>query len=592
MKRTRQLIVSGTCKLLFSLTFITCLFQSQAAFAQTLRPSANGRYVEWNGAPLFLLSDTAWLLPGRYSTSEVASHVASRKAQGYTAIQMTVCFPEVQNGAALQNINSIFTNGDMARPIESYFAMVDAKIRQVTDAGLIAIVNPFWKKASDTIISNNGVTKSRNYANWLAARHRNNPRVAWFIGGDDRPEPVRDHMNAMGEGVAAAYASAGLPAPIIAYHGDPAQSSREAFPTNPSWLTMNWTYAYSAPLGGTTITPVDENHAAWPLSPADPIMHGEGWYDRDNGASQTSRWNNRYGLRRQAWWAPLSGAIAGYAYGAEPIWLHRYNGITPATAVNWNSGRDAARMKAFLVTTEWWKLQPDRTGAFMTSSAGTSLERAVAALASDNTFGVAYTPTARSMTFRMPAGRTYTLRWYDPSSGAYRTGSVTGASGASVTMAHPGNNASGSPDWVVHVSSSGTPPPPPPPPPPGTIQAETAVLAGGVTVDNNNAGFNGTGFLNFPTTGGSAQFNSVNGGTGGSKTIAIRFANGSTTAASRTGRILVNGVAQNITFTSDQNWTNWRTLNVTATFNANTSNTIRFESTGQDLGNIDEITIP
>lgn len=125
-----------------------------------------------------------------------------------------------------------------------------------------------------------------------------------------------------------------------------------------------------------------------------------------------------------------------------------------------------------------------------------------------------------------------------------------------------------------------------------TIQGEAAVIAGGVTIDSDRAGFNGTGFLNFPVTGGSAEFRNLNGGTGGSKIITIRFANGAS-AGSRTGRLLVNGgAAQNITFTSDLNWTSWRTLNVTVTLAAGTNNTIRIESTGQDLANIDELTVP
>jgi hypothetical protein len=124
-----------------------------------------------------------------------------------------------------------------------------------------------------------------------------------------------------------------------------------------------------------------------------------------------------------------------------------------------------------------------------------------------------------------------------------------------------------------------------------TIQGESAVLAGGVTIDTNRTGFNGAGFLNFPVTGGSAQFNGINGGTGGSKTITIRFSNGAS-AGARTGLLLINGVAQNITFPNTADWNTWATQNVTITLASGTSNTIRLESNGQDLANIDELTVP
>ena len=121
-----------------------------------------------------------------------------------------------------------------------------------------------------------------------------------------------------------------------------------------------------------------------------------------------------------------------------------------------------------------------------------------------------------------------------------------------------------------------------------TVQAETGTITNG-TFDSNNAGFNGTGFANLGTTGGSLQFNNVNGGSGGTATLAIRFALGA--AASRTGNLVVNGASQAITFPVTGAWTTWSTLTVSIPLNAGTTNTLRFESTGADLANIDEFTL-
>jgi fibronectin type 3 domain-containing protein len=122
-----------------------------------------------------------------------------------------------------------------------------------------------------------------------------------------------------------------------------------------------------------------------------------------------------------------------------------------------------------------------------------------------------------------------------------------------------------------------------------TIQAEAGTIAGGVTIDSNNAGFNGTGFANFPTTGGSLQFSSVAGGSGGAGTITIRYALGITT--SRTGQLVLNGVTNSITFNPSGAWTTWTNMTVNVTLGSGTANTIRFQSNGQDLGNIDQITV-
>lgn len=120
-------------------------------------------------------------------------------------------------------------------------------------------------------------------------------------------------------------------------------------------------------------------------------------------------------------------------------------------------------------------------------------------------------------------------------------------------------------------------------------QAEAAVLSGGAAPETTNSGFNGTGYVNFPTTGGSLTFANVDGGTGGPKTLSFRAANGTTTA--RTGVLVINGSSQAITFSPTGAWTTWTTTNVTTLLTSGTSNTIHLQSNGQDLGNLDQLQV-
>ncbi|MBC8096434.1 MAG: DUF4038 domain-containing protein, partial [Akkermansiaceae bacterium] len=123
--------------LLASVAVAALLLQSTAYSATTLRPSANGRHIQWSdGTPIFLLSDTCWMLPPAYSSTEVANHAATRKSQGFVALQMSAVM------ASLHPITQAFTSGDFARPVGSYWTMVDNKVKQITDAGLIVIINP------------------------------------------------------------------------------------------------------------------------------------------------------------------------------------------------------------------------------------------------------------------------------------------------------------------------------------------------------------------------------------------------------------------------------------------------------------------
>ncbi|MFC4307895.1 carbohydrate-binding protein [Steroidobacter flavus] len=121
-----------------------------------------------------------------------------------------------------------------------------------------------------------------------------------------------------------------------------------------------------------------------------------------------------------------------------------------------------------------------------------------------------------------------------------------------------------------------------------TYQAESGVLGGGTVTEATNAGYIGSAYVNSSANGGYLEIQGVDGAGGGNKTLVIRYALGAT--SSRTGRLLVNGVAQNLTFNPTGAWTAWSSLNVAVALN-NGSNVVRFESTGQDLGNIDQIAV-
>jgi hypothetical protein len=119
-------------------------------------------------------------------------------------------------------------------------------------------------------------------------------------------------------------------------------------------------------------------------------------------------------------------------------------------------------------------------------------------------------------------------------------------------------------------------------------QAESSTYSN-VTISTGNSGYRGTGYADYPSTGGSTEWSGVNGGDGGQTTIVFRYA---LPHAARTGRLTINGVAKNITFPqSGAWWSSWGTLSVDVSLLAGLTNTIKLESTGQDLGNVDELQV-
>lgn len=122
-----------------------------------------------------------------------------------------------------------------------------------------------------------------------------------------------------------------------------------------------------------------------------------------------------------------------------------------------------------------------------------------------------------------------------------------------------------------------------------TYQGEDATLAGGAFVESSNGGFNSTGYINFPTTGGSLTWNQVDGNGGGSTIIRLRYALG--VATSRTAQLTVNGVVTNITFPSTGAWTTWNTLQLTVNLNPGRNSSVSVASIGFDSGNVDELQV-
>ena len=126
---------------------------------------------------------------------------------------------------------------------------------------------------------------------------------------------------------------------------------------------------------------------------------------------------------------------------------------------------------------------------------------------------------------------------------------------------------------------------------PSTIyQAENATISQGV-VESNQAGFTGTGFVNYNNVVGSYVEFTVNAAVAGTATLRFRYANGTTT--SRPMDIAVNGAlaVDELAFPGTGAWTTWQIATATVTLNAG-SNTIRATATTANGGpNLDYLEV-
>ena len=82
------------------------------------------------------------------------------------------------------------------------------------------------------------------------------------------------------------------------------------------------------------------------------------------------------------------------------------------------------------------------------------------------------------------------------------------------------------------------------------------------------------------------QFNNIDGKEGGTFTITLRY---SLNDKAREGVVLVNGVRDTIVMNQTESWTDWSELEVKGMLEPGSNNTIRIETTGDDLGYLDQI---
>jgi len=121
-------------------------------------------------------------------------------------------------------------------------------------------------------------------------------------------------------------------------------------------------------------------------------------------------------------------------------------------------------------------------------------------------------------------------------------------------------------------------------------EAESATISQGV-VESNHAGFSGTGFVNLDNAVGSSVEFAVNSTTAGNGTLAIRFANGTTT--DRPMDISVNGspIMSEQSFPGTGAWTTWQTITIATPLRAG-ANTVRVASTTANGGpNVDALDV-
>lgn len=396
----------------FATVFTACLAAASATSAglPTLKIADDHRHlVTSDGKPFFVLGDTAWELFHRLTREEADAYLQDRAAKGFNTI-LAVALAEYDFDKPNAYGEMPLEENDPTRPRDAYFKHVDRIVGKAASLGLrIAMLptwgdkwNKKWGKGPEIFTPET----AEKYCQWLAGRYRDEP-VIWILGGD-RPVENERHR-AIVRAMAAGLRKGDGGTHLISYHPQGGANSSDFWPDEP-WLDF---HMFQSGHARRATANYDMNARNLALPALKPTLDGEPNYEDHpvRGLMKDHKptvWFDDYDARRAAWWSVLSGAC-GHVYGTHSIWqFHDPEKRPPITDARtpWQRAMDlpgATQMgviKKFVEARDWMHMH--REDRFVVTIEEWKPEtRQIAAVATDGSFALVYSPTHAAIRARV-----------------------------------------------------------------------------------------------------------------------------------------------------------------------------------------------
>jgi hypothetical protein len=369
------------------------------AFPLSVGPTA--RYlVDAQRRPVFLQGDSPWSLIVGASEAEAKMYLSDREAKGVNALIVNLVEHKFNGPATRDGLVPFATPGDLGTPNEAYFAHADRVLRRAADHGMAVMLNPLYLgyKGSDegwyqeALL--NGAFKCRQYGRWVGRRYASFSNIVWVAGGDRVADAATDCI----EGLVGGIREHG--GQLWTAHPGPNVEAMAGYAY--AGLDLNATYSY-----GIVHADLFATRRRHPIM---PFVLFESSYEGEHNASRVQ-------IRRQAWWALLSGAT-GQFYGARPVWL-----FDPGwkEALQLPGAVDLSRFATLVRELPWPTFVPDEDHEIVVGGLGElhGLDTLAAASTADGKTLVAYAPSRRTLTIDLSTltGSQWAGYWWDPTTG-------------------------------------------------------------------------------------------------------------------------------------------------------------------------------
>jgi poly(3-hydroxybutyrate) depolymerase len=413
-----------------------------------LRASQNGRYlVDNNGKPFLVVGDTAWSLIAQLSEGDIIRYLDDRQERGFNSIIVSLIEHKFASRApaSLHGVSPFLKPGALAQPNPAYFDYAHRAVEAANQRGISVWICPAYLGSNGgdegffQEIKAAGPEALGAYGRYVGERFKDLPNIVWMMGGDFAiPETERWTGNELALGLREGGASQ-----IMTAHGG--QTTAVQSFGEQSWLAVDTVYRYQPDLWRPLL-------AAYRAQPWKPFVLIETTYEGEHNSPPDQ-------IRRQAWWAMLSGAC-GQFFGNNPIWHFDGPTLFPHTnswyqALDSVGSRDIARLGKFFSGIPWEELVPDVRDTFIRSGAGDGAYRALAARSADRRLTVIYIPAhgkgPREIVLnlaQLPSPcRAY---WFDPTRDAPSIKDRFNLPNQGQhSLRTPGENGQGANDWVL-----------------------------------------------------------------------------------------------------------------------------------------------
>ena len=433
---------------------LAALAQRAAAPTFPLKISENRRYlVDSGGKPFLVVGDTAWSLIAQLNEADIAKYLDDRQRRGFNSIIVNLIEHKYASKAPakIDGVAPFLKPGDLTQPNPAYFDYAHRAVAEANKRGITVWLCPAYLGANGgdegffKEIKAAGPAALRSYGRFVGERFKDLPNIVWMPGGDYAlPEAERWTGNELAEGL-----REGGARQIMTAHGGQT-SAIETFGDQP-WLAVDTVYRYQSDLW----RPLRANY---PKQPVRPFVLIETTYENEPKATPER-------IRRQAWWAMLSGAC-GQFFGNSPMWhfdgpgLHKLGvDTTWQQALDSAGSRDMARLGAFFNSQPWPQLAPDIEDKLVSARRGNGETQITAAHTPGHRLALLYIPAGgkgpRELTLNLTAfPGPVTAHWFNPAKDAALIAhgpAMPNQDGQKLRA--PGDNSTGANDWALVLKS-------------------------------------------------------------------------------------------------------------------------------------------